>query len=297
LEDSAVIFGANGQDGWYLKDLLLKRNIRVISVSRNSSECLNGDVGDYSFVSSLIKTTQPKFIFHLAATSRVSHNFFRDNLNSITTGTFNVLESVFRFSPKSKVFLAGSAMQFENEGKPISEDSPRSNSTQYALCRNHMVEIVRYYREPPFNLRIYVGYLFHHDSTLRSEGHLNQRIVKTLKRISLGSNEKLIIGDTSIRKEYNFAGDIVRAVWEIINQDIYFDLVVGSGKAYSIMDWIELCASNLNLNIEKILEYDPTFVKPFDLLISNPEKLISTGWSPEIDIKDLCTMMLNDQKF
>lgn len=116
----ALIFGATGQDGHYLTELLHKEKIKVVGVSRSSGD-VNGDVSDYSFVESQIKYLQPRYIFHLAANSTIKHDALFENHETISTGTLNILEAVKRHSPDSRVFITGSGVQFKNIGKPIKE--------------------------------------------------------------------------------------------------------------------------------------------------------------------------------
>src|SRR6476469_3659332 len=115
----AVIFGSSGQDGYYLSQLLTQQGCEVIGVSR-SSETL-GDIGNFDQTSDIIKTHKPRYIFHLAANSTTRHESLFENHATIATGTLNVLESVKKFSPQSKVFISGSGLQFKNKGEPIKE--------------------------------------------------------------------------------------------------------------------------------------------------------------------------------
>src|SRR3990167_7055152 len=107
----AIIFGANGQDGQYLSQLLQNKKIKVIGVSRSGKQWTKGDVADLHFVESLIKQHNPDYIFHFAAISTTKHSALFDNHKAISTGTLNILDSVKNHCPKCKVFLSGSALQ------------------------------------------------------------------------------------------------------------------------------------------------------------------------------------------
>ena len=287
----AIIFGRNGQDGNFLSDLLTKINIEVIGVSRSSSEVI-GDVADYETVSSLIKTHQPHYIFHFAANSTTQHTALFDNHRTISTGTINILESVRLFSPATKVFLSGSAMQFKNEGTPINEDTPFDANSAYSVARIHSVYAGRYYRIT-FSLKIYVGYFFNHDSQFRSEKHVNQKIVAAVKRISNGSTEKLEIGNSDVRKEFNYAGDMVEAVWTLVNQDDVFEAVIGSGEAYSIQEWTECCFNKMNLDWKEHVINKQDFIPEYNILVSNPSLLKEIGWKPTVDFYRLADIMMD----
>ena len=212
----AIIFGANGQDGFYLTSLLMKLGIDTIGVSR-SGNFDKTNIISFDEVSALIKMHQPDYIFHLAANSTTSHSALFENLETISTGTINILEAVRLHCPSAKVFLSGSAMQFVNNGLHINEQTPFEASSPYSICRIQSVYASRYYRDK-FGIRVYTGYFFNHDSELRSDKHINQKIAYAAKRISLGSNEKLKIGNIDVLKEYNYAKDIINAVWILVNQ-------------------------------------------------------------------------------
>lgn len=287
----ALIFGANGQDGFYLLSLLKGENIETISTSRSSGDVL-GDISNFQFVKSIIDRYKPDYIFHFAANSSTNHNTIFDNNASISVGTLNILESVKLYSPNSRVFLSGSAMQFANIGEPIDENTQFFGSSLYAVSRIHSTYLARYYRTC-FGLQIFVGYLFNHDSPRRKSSHINQKIVEAALRISKGSSEKLYIGDISVSKEFNFAGDIVNAIWKLTNQNKYFELVIGSGIVYKIEDWLEYCFKKVDLNWRDHVVIQNDFTPEYRILISNPSLLKSLGWKAEVDMCQLADMMIS----
>src|SRR5690606_24524349 len=146
-----------------------------------------------------------------------------------------------RHSRHTRVFLSGSALQFRNDGAPIREDSAFEASSPYAVARIQSVYAARYYRKQ--GIKAYVGYFFHHDSPKRSDRHLSMRIVRAVQRISRGELATIPIGNLDTVKEFNFAGDLVEALWELVNQDQVFEAVLGSGKGYPIRRWLETCFS------------------------------------------------------
>ncbi len=289
--DTAVIFGSSGQDGFYLKELLHFNGLKTISVSRNSGD-VQGDVGDFVFVEKIIQDLQPKFVFHLAANSSANHKTLFDNHNAISTGSFNILESVRNHSNSTRIFISGSALQFKNVGNPIDENTPFEAISSYSVSRIHSVYAARYFRNK-FNLKVYVGYLFNHDSPLRKENHVNQMIVEGVIRIFNGSKEKLLIGNPTTRKEFNYAGDIVEAMWILVNQTEVYEVVIGSGVSISIKDWLEYCFDKFNLNWEEHVEIDSSFVSDYEVLVSNPALLKQLGWTPKVQPFELADMMLN----
>jgi GDPmannose 4,6-dehydratase len=289
----AIIFGVNGQDGYYLTELLKINKLEFIGVSRPEGKWIKGDVADFKFVEALVKKYQPDYTFHFAANSTTHHSALFDNHNAISTGTINILESVKRHCPNSKVFLSGSAMQFKNDGLPIDEKTPFQASSPYSIARIQSVYAGRYYRDT-FGLQIYVGYFFNHDSPSRTERHVNMKIAKAVQRIAKGSNEKVELGNIDVQKEFNYAGDVVEAVWILLNQDIIFEAVIGSGKAYSIKDWVEYCFKRINKNWQEYIEIKQGFLSEYQTLVSNPRLIRSIGWQPKVDFHKLADLMLGD---
>lgn len=288
----AIIFGSNGQDGHYLSEWLKHKNIEVISVSRSNSRVI-GDVSDFGFVESLIKSHQPAYVFHFAANSTARHDALFENHKAISTGTINVLECVRLHAPSSRVFLSGSALQFQNVNSPIDEQTPFAATSAYSVARIHSVYASRYYRDT-FGMKVYVGYFFNHDSPLRTEKHVNQKITAAVKRIGGGSAEKLELGNINIRKEFNFAGDIVEAVWILVNQDKIFEAVIGSGVAHTIQEWVDYCFTKIGKKWQEHVVINPKFVTEDSTLVCNPRLLKSLGWAPKVSFAELADMMMAD---
>ncbi len=288
----ALIFGVSGQDGFFLANLLKNNGIEVIGTSR-SQGTYKGDVGDYEFSESLIKTYKPDFIFHLAANSSTRHDTLFENHQTICNGTLNILEAAKLHSPKSKIFLSGSAMQFENQGLPINEQTPFEASSPYSIARIQSVYAGRYYRKT-LGLTVYIGYFFNHDSERRTERHVNQKVVSAVKRIANGSSELLELGNIDVKKEFNYAGDIAKAIWTLVNQNSTYEVIIGSGKAYSIRDWTDYCFKTINKNWEDYVTIQQGFTPEYKILVSNPAQLLALGWKPEVDFHQLADIMLNN---
>ena len=288
----ALIFGSSGQDGFYLKKILIKEGIEVVGVSRSGGNFI-ADIKDYNSVYNLVNNYKPDYIFNFAAVSNTDHKYIFENHETISTGTINLLEAVKNTSPNSKIFISGSALQFRNNGLPIDEEIPFDSKDAYSISRIHSVYACRYFRAK-FGLKIYIGYLFNHDSCLRSENHLNQKIVRFVQNIKSDNVSKLKIGNVDIKKEFGFALDITKAIWLLVNQDKYFECVIGTGEAYSIKNWLEICFESRGEKWENYIETDENFVTDYDILVSNPSKIISLGWHPGYDIYRLANLMLND---
>lgn len=290
MTQRALIFGANGQDGRYLSALLAAAGVEVQGASRTAGE-LRGDIADAAFVESAIRRQRPDFIFHLAANSSTRHDTLFDNHRAIATGSLNVLESARLHSPAARIFLSGSAMQFRNVGLPIDERTEFEGSSPYSVARIQSVYAARYFRAA-FGMRVYVGYFFNHDSPLRSERHVNQKIVAALRRIVNGSNERLLLGDVGVRKEFNFAGDVVDAVWKLVNQEQVSEAVIGCGVAHPIADWLDYCFGKAGLRWRDHVDVDTRHVPEYQVLVSNPAIIRGLGWQPTLDLRGLADLMM-----
>lgn len=288
----ALIFGANGQDGYYLSESCRKRQIEVIGISR-SGPWLRGDIASPEIVDELIRIHHPEMIFHLAATSTTTHDAIYKNHDAIGTGTINILESVRRWSPGCKVFITGSGLQFINRGEPISETDPFDHSSAYVAVRNYAVYLARYFRS--MGIPVYVGYLFHHESPLRQNYHICQQILSAIQRIAKGSKELLELGDISVRKEWTYAGDVAEGVLTLIEQCEVFEAVIGSGQAYSIENWLAECFKLINKEWQHYVMLKKSFRPDYKILVSNPATINALGWHATTTIAELAEILINYQ--
>lgn len=286
---TVLIFGAGGQDGFYLNKLCEKKGYKPVGISR-SGNWLKGDVSNYAQVEELIKTFRPKYVFHLAACSSTGHEALFDNHAAIATGTINILEAVYRHSRQTKVFITGSGLQFENTGKPISERDRFNPNSPYSVSRIDSVYAARYFRS--LGIQTYVGYLFHHESPLRKEQFVSQKIVSAAKKIAQGNHDKLQLRSISIEKEWTFSGDVVRGILTLMEQDQVFEAVIGSGKAYSIEKWLEQCFGFIGRQWQDYVSVDKTYIPEYTRLISDPSTIFSLGWFPKVSMEELARMMM-----
>jgi len=285
----AIIFGANGQDGIYLTQLCQKQNIEPITVSRSEGFEYKGDVGDLFFVECLVKM-KPDFIFHLAANSTTRHEALFENHQTISTGTLNILESVKKYAPETKVLITGSGVQFKNEGKPISETTDFEANNAYAIARIQSVYAARYFQK--LGIKTYVAYLFHHESPYRHATHISKMITDKIKAILAGKDEKITIGDASVQKEWAFAQDIVEGIFTLVNQNHIFEATIGTGITHSIMDFLIECFAQARLPLESHVTLLDNFKSEYPKLVSNPQTINSLGWQARTDLKKLVTILL-----
>jgi GDPmannose 4,6-dehydratase len=284
-----LLFGANGQDGFYLSELLIAKGYQVISVSRSGGN-VQADVADPVSTRELIRSYQPDYIFHLAANSTTRHDALFENHATISTGTLNILEAVRMHSPHSKVFISGSGLQFRNEDRPIKETDPFEARDAYSVSRIQSVYASRYYRS--LGVRSYVGYFFNHDSPRRTSRHISKMIAQKVAEIGRGGDTVIEIGDMSVRKEWAFAGDIVQAVWTLVQQDDVFEATLGCGIAYSIEDYLKLCFDRIGKDWNQYVTVKPGFKAEYKQLVADPSTIFSLGWKPETDFGQLVDMMM-----
>lgn len=286
----SIIFGINGQDGYYLDKLLKARNIGVTGVSRSQGNWQQGNVADKNFVEQLIKKEKPAYIFHLAANSAVRHDLLFEHQQTIVQGSLNILESALKHSPESKIFIAGSGLQFLNTGQPVSEKNEFIASNSYTLARIQAVYAARYFRS--LGLRTYVGYLFHHDSPLRTVQHLNRKIVDAAKKAVTDPSSSITIGDITVQKEFGFAGDIAEGIFRLLQQEELSEACIGTGRAHSIEEWLELCFAAVGRKWQDHVEPGNDYVPEFKKLVSDPAGMKKIGWEAKTGIAELARMML-----
>ena len=285
----ALIFGANGQDGHYLARLCERRGFSVAAVSRRNTPII-GDVADATFVTELIRSRRPGLIFHLAANSTTRHEAAVENHATIGTGTLNMLEAVYRHSPESRVFLAGSALQFVNHGRPLSEDDPWDSCSPYAAVRNYSNLLARYYRR--LGVRVYFGYLFHHESPRRKPGHVSKTIADAARRAAAGEKFTLEMGDLSVEKEWTFAGDTVEAMLALTSQDAVFEANLGSGVTHTIAEWASECFTAVGRDWREYIVKKSGFTPEYPRLVANPARIRALGWQPKTSFEQLARLMV-----
>jgi GDPmannose 4,6-dehydratase len=290
---NALIFGVNGQDGHYLSAICEAQGIAPIGVAR-SGTAIHADVSNFEQVKDLVRQYMPGYIYHIAASSTTRHDALFENHQTIATGTLNILESVRVHCPQAKVFLTGSGLQFVNAGKPISERDPFEASSPYSVARIQSVYAGRYFRS--LGIKVYVGYLFHHESPLRKPNHICKMIALSAQRIASGSDEQLELGDISVEKEWTFAGDVAQAIFTLVNQDTIFEATIGSGTTYSIREWLDQCFGLIDKNWQDYVQIREGYFPEYKKLVSNPATIQSLGWSPKVGFAELARMMMKAER-
>ena len=286
----AIIFGANGQDGYYLASLLAAHKYEVVKVSRMGTDA-DLSILNYTSICNYLEKFKPEFIFHLAANSTTHHDALFENHATISTGTLNILEAVKNYSPGTKVFISGSGLQFVNNNQPIKETDAFEARDVYSVSRIHSVYAARYYRR--LGIQTYVGYFFNHDSPRRSERHMAKKISAFAKRIGEGSKEILEIGDISVIKEWTYAGDVVNGIFTLVRQNKIVEANIGSALGYSIEDWLGVCFKQIGKNWQDFVVLKNDFTPEYKSLVSDSSLIFSLGWKPENSFEELAKMMVD----
>jgi len=331
----ALIFGVTGQDGAYLSKFLLKKNYKVHGVKRRHST-LNtfriddiykdpfakgknfflhyGDITDSLSVHNIIKKVKPDEIYNLAAQSHVAVSFeipeYTTNVDAL--GTLRILESIVRINKKIKFYQAGSSEMFGKVVEsPQNEKTPFYPRSPYGVAKLYSHWITVNYREA-YKLFACNGILFNHESPLRGETFVTKKVVRALCRIKQKKQKKLFVGNIYSKRDWGHAQDYVKAMWKILQNNNPEDFVICTGKQYTIKQFINLVAKELNLKItwkgsglnekaydEKnncIIECSKKYLRPAEVdtlkgNFSKARKILK--WKPEHDLKSLIEDMIS----
>lgn len=309
---TALITGITGQDGSYLADFLLSKGYRVVGMVRRSSsenferidhirskiELRQGDLLDQFSLVSLMQDVQPDEVYNLAAQSFIPTSWQQPVLTSEFTavGVTRLLEAIRFVNPKIRFYQASSSEMFGKVREtPQTETTPFYPRSPYgvAKCYGHYITVN--YRES-YDLFAVSGILFNHESPRRGLEFVTRKISDGVARIKLGLENELRMGNLDARRDWGFAGDYVRMMWMMLQQDEPEDFVVATGVAHSVRDFLTLAFKRAGLDWEKYVVTDPQFMRPaeVDFLLGNPEKAKRVlGWSPETTFEGLVNMMVD----
>jgi GDPmannose 4,6-dehydratase len=308
----ALITGITGQDGSYLAELLLEQGYQVTGLVRRSSapslwriEHLLDDItlrpGDLLDQLSLIKVindTEPDEIYNLAAMSFVPASWDQPML----TGEYNaqgvtrVLEAIRQTNPKVRFYQASSSEMFGKVREvPQTELTPFYPRSPYGVSKVYGHYITVNYRES-YDLFAVSGILFNHESPRRGIEFVTRKVTDGVARIKLGLQPKLALGNLDARRDWGFAGDYVRAMWLMLQQDAADDYVIATGQSHSVRDLVEVAFGHVGLTWQDHVVLDPAFLRPaeVDLLVGDPAKArTALGWAPAVDFDQLVRMMVD----
>lgn len=337
MTKKALITGITGQDGAYLAEFLLDKGYEVHGIKRRSSLFNTdridhlyqdpheknrnlilhyGDLTDSTNLIRILQQVHPDEVYNLAAQSHVAVSFESPEYTADTDalGTLRILEGIRLLGLESKTrFYQASTSELYGKVRetPQTETTPFYPRSPYAAAKLYAYWITVNYREA-YNIYACNGILFNHESPLRGETFVTRKITRALARISLGLQDCLFLGNLNAKRDWGHAKDYVRMQWLMLQQDKPEDFVIATGKQYSVRDFVNLAAKELNIKItwkgsgtdekgfdkktnKQIIAVDPTYFRPTEVetLLGDPSKAKQKlGWEPEITFQELVTDMV-----
>ena len=308
----ALITGITGQDGSYLAELLLEKGYEVYGMMRRSStetieriehlksriQLVNGDLLDEMSLIHLLEEVMPDEIYNLAAQSFVHTSWSQPVLTGEFTalGVTRLLDALRYVCPKAKFYQASSSEMYGKvHAVPQNEDTPFHPRSPYAVAKIYGHYITLNYRES-YNLFTVSGILFNHESPRRGKEFVTRKITDGVARIKHGLATELRMGNLDAKRDWGFAGDYVKAMWLMLQQDQPDDYVIATGETHSVREFIEIAFARAGLNWKDYVVVDPKFLRPaeVDLLLGDPTKAKNKlGWVPEVNFEGLINMMVD----
>ena len=311
----ALITGITGQDGSYLAEFLLAQGYDVIGMVRRTStvtfdriqhiqddlEIVQGDLLDQSSLMELLRDYKVSEVYNLAAQSFVPTSWKQPVLTGEFTalGVTRILEAIRSVDPTIRFYQASSSEMFGKvQQVPQTEKTPFWPRSPYGVAKVYGHWITVNYRES-YNLFACSGILFNHESPRRGYEFVTRKISHTVAKIKLGLVKELRLGNLDSQRDWGFAGDYVRAMWLMLQQDTPDDYVVAMGETHSVREFCELAFGYVGLNYQDYVVQDPRFYRPaeVDLLISDPTKAkTELGWVAKTSFKTLVEMMVESDQ-
>ena len=308
----ALITGITGQDGSYLSELLLDQGYEVFGLVRRLSTSnywriahltdritlIPGDLLDQLSLIRVLERVRPTEMYNLAAMSFVPASWAQPML----TGEFNsqgvtrVLEAIRQVDTSIRVYQASSSEMYGKVREvPQTELTPFYPRSPYGVSKVFGHYITVNYRES-YDLFAVSGILFNHESSRRGLEFVTRKVTDGVARIKQGKQTDLKLGNLDAQRDWGFAGDYVRAMWLMLQQDRPDDYVIATNEAHSVRELVEIAFGHVGLDWQEFVKIDPAFLRPaeVDHLIGNPEKAYKElGWKPSVDFKGLVTMMVD----
>lgn len=309
----ALICGISGQDGAYLAQLLINKGYTVYGTSRDAQmstftnlnrlgikeavTLLSMSLNDFRSVLQILVKIQPDEVYNLAGQSSVGLSFEQpvETLESIATGTLNLLEAIRFTGGNIKLYNASSSESFgDTRGEAADENTPFRPRSPYAVAKATAFWEVANYREA-YNLFACSGILFNHESPLRPERFVTQKIVASVCRIATGSPEKLQLGDISVKRDWGWAPEYIEAMYLMLQQDKPDDFVIATGETYSLEEFVAEAFASVGLNWQEHTIIDKSLYRPTEIAIGrgNPRKAKEMlGWEAKYKMPDVVRMMV-----
>ena len=319
----ALITGVTGQDGSYLSEFLLGKGYEVHGIVRRSSSFATaridhlrkgfevpggglqlhyGDLGDGTGLRRIIEQVRPDEVYNLAAQSHVRISFDQPEYTAdvVGLGTLRLLETLRdhnqRHGREARLYQAGSSEMFGKVSEvPQRETTPFHPRSPYACAKVYSHWQTVNYREA-YNLFAVNGILFNHESPRRGENFVTRKISRSLGRIKVGLQNKLLLGNLEAKRDWGFAGDYVEAMWLMLQQETPDDYVIATGETHSVQEFLELAFDRLKLDWRKYVDTDPRFFRPseVDLLCGDSAKARRIlEWTPRVKFQELVALMVD----
>lgn len=311
MAKSALITGITGQDGSYLAEFLLAKGYQVHGIVRRSSignlgriehlteriSLHDADLLDQCSLIRVIEQTRPDEVYNLASQSFVPTSWSEPLLTADFTGlsVTRMLDAIRLVNPAIRFYQASSSEMFGRVREvPQRETTPFWPRSPYACAKVYGHWITVNYRES-YDLFACSGILFNHESPRRGIEFVTRKISHTVAQIKLGIADQLRLGNLKAKRDWGYAGDYVRAMWLMLQQDKPDDYVVGTGTTHTVESFVDAAFRHVGLDWHDYVVIDPKFYRPaeVDLLIADPSKANSQlGWEPQIAFQDLVQMMV-----
>jgi GDPmannose 4,6-dehydratase len=308
---TALITGITGQDGSYLAEFLLEKGYKVVGIVRRSSttpyerishlvdriELLSADLLDQTSLTDVVTDCKPDEIYNLAAQSFVQTSWNQPVLTGEFTalGVTRMLEAMKKAAPNARFYQASSSEMFGKvHESPQRESTPFYPRSPYGVAKVYGHWITVNYRES-FALYAVSGILFNHESPRRGLEFVTRKVTDGVARIKLGLSKELRLGNLEARRDGGFAGDYVRAMWLMLQEDTPDDYVIGTGKTWSVRQLCEAAFACVGLDYREFVKQDDRFFRPaeVDLLVADASKAATAlGWEPDVTFDQLIEMMV-----
>lgn len=308
---TALITGITGQDGSYLAEFLLKEGYKVVGLVRRTSTVsferirhiqkhltlASGDLLDQASLVSVLQEHRPQEVYNLAAQSFVPASWSQPVFTAEATalGVTRLLDAIRQVDLEIRFYQASSSEMFGKVREvPQNENTPFYPRSPYGVAKVYGHWITVNYRES-YDLFACSGILFNHESPRRGLEFVTRKVAFGASLIKLGMARDLRLGNLDSRRDWGYAGDYVRAMWLMLQQEQPADYVVGTGQTHSVRDLCQAAFGHLGLDYQEYVKVDPRFMRPadVDLLVSDPTKARQAlGWEPTITFGDLVAMMV-----
>lgn len=308
----ALICGIGGQDGAYLAQLLLNKGYDVYGTSRDVNaqrfsrlaslglsdriQLLSMATNDFRSVLLTLSRSMPDEIYNLAGQSSVGLSFEQpvETMESISIGTLNLLEAIRFVGRPIKFYSAGSSECFGDTGTaPANEDTPFRPRSPYAVAKACAHNLVANYRDA-YGMHASTGILFNHESPLRPERFVTQKIIRSAARIAFGKADSLTIGNLDIHRDWGWAPEYVDAMWRMLQQDEPADCVIATGRSASLEEFVALSFRYFGLDWRKHVRHDAALLRPSDIRYGAADPSLARerlGWMASVSFEELIARM------